>query len=267
MTAFETNTPTQPVQPIIVDAVSFDHQAHAAATAAAKPLFDRLNCRFEAGSFSALVGPSGCGKSSLLRLLAGLAVPQNGAINRGDHAAVGFVFQEPTLLAWRNVRANIALPLKLSGLAQDAIDRRVSDALALVGLHERADALPRQLSGGQKMRVSLARALAAQPQLLLLDEPFAALDELTRFRLDDDLRAIWQAQGCTIVFVTHSVTEAAYLAERVLVMTGAGHLAADIAIAGQAARQTGGNFRAAPDFHTACDAISNALGHNMQGGA
>ena len=264
MTALQKGALKRPVQPIIVDAVSFDHQTNRANPT---PLFDRLNCRFEPGSFSALVGPSGCGKSSLLRLLAGLAAPQDGVINRGDHDAVGFVFQEPTLLAWRSVRANIALPLKLSGLAHDAIDRRVADALALVGLHHRADALPRQLSGGQKMRVSLARALAAQPQLLLMDEPFAALDELTRFRLDDDLRAIWQAQGCTIVFVTHSVTEAAYLAERVLVMTGAGQLETDIAIAGQTARQSGGNFRAEPAFHAACDAIANALGHQMNGGA
>jgi len=255
-----------PTQPILVENISFDHNAERS-EAITSPLFDRLACRFDPGSFTALVGPSGCGKSSLLRLLAGLATPQSGTIARGDHGATGFVFQEPTLLAWRAVRSNIELPLKLSGMQPDEIDRRVADALALVGLQDRANALPRQLSGGQKMRVSLARALAAQPQLLLMDEPFAALDELTRFRLDDDLRAIWQAQGCTIIFVTHSVTEAAYLAQRVLVMGGAGELAADIAIDGQDTRQSGQNFRAAPAFHIACDAIAHALGHDMTGGA
>ena len=216
-----------------------------------------INVQFARGSFTALVGPSGCGKSSLLRLLAGLEQPTIGSVSDLAQSDIGFVFQEPTLLAWRSVADNITLPLKIEGHDQTEIDTRLAEALQLVGLTEFADALPRQLSGGMKMRVSLARALAKHPPVLLMDEPFAALDELTRFRLDDDLRAIWQQQNCTIVFVTHSVTEAAYLAERVLVMQD-GYLKTEIAI-----DQTGrdDSFRSAPSYTHACAELSRALGH------
>lgn len=216
-----------------------------------------ITAQFARGSFTALVGPSGCGKSSLLRLLAGLEQPTIGSVTGLAQSDIGFVFQEPTLLAWRSVAENITLPLKIEGHARSEIDTRLAEALQLVGLTDFADALPRQLSGGMKMRVSLARALAKRPPVLLMDEPFAALDELTRFRLDDDLLAIWRQQDCTIVFVTHSVTEAAYLAERALVMQE-GKLKAEITI-DQAGRTD--NFRGAPTYTEACAELSQALGH------
>jgi NitT/TauT family transport system ATP-binding protein len=218
---------------------------------------DQLSCSFEAGSFTALVGPSGCGKSTLLRCLAGLISPVEGKVTASDD--IGFVFQEPTLLAWRSVYENVALPMKIAGLAKDLIDQRVTRALEMVGLQSRRTALPRQLSGGMKMRVSLARALAERPQLLLFDEPFAALDELTRVRLDDDLRMIWQQENSTVVFVTHSITEAAYLAERVLVMDENGQLVDDLAMPIRAPEE---DFRASPHYHAACQKISAALGHH-----
>ena len=216
-----------------------------------------ISAQFELGSFTALVGPSGCGKSSLLRLLAGLEKPFNGSVTDIQQSDIGFVFQDPTLLAWRNVADNITLPLKIEGHTQKEVDARRDEALSLVGLSEFAEALPRQLSGGMKMRVSLARALAKRPPVLLMDEPFAALDELTRFRLDDELRAIWQQQNCTIIFVTHSVTEAAYLAERALVMQ-AGKVTEEIAI-DQNDRDA--DFRSSAAFNAACRQLSNALGH------
>ncbi len=221
---------------------------------------DGVTAQFAPGSFTALVGPSGCGKSTLLRALAGLLPVSSGRLTAPPQSDIGFVFQEPTLLAWKNVYENIALPLRITGLEAADIESRTNDALALVGLAARADALPRQLSGGMKMRVSLARALAKQPPLLLMDEPFAALDELTRFKLDDDLRAIWQQQNCTIIFVTHSVTEAAYLAERALVMRD-GSLTATIDI-DRSSDDTA--FRSSPAFHQACQNISAALGHDLE---
>ena len=221
-----------------------------------------VTAQFDSGSFTALVGPSGCGKSSLLRLLAGLEQPFIGSVTGLAQSQIGFVFQEPTLLAWRSVADNITLPLQIEDHSPYEIALRLDEALALVGLTDFADALPRQLSGGMKMRVSLARALAKRPPVLLMDEPFAALDELTRFRLDDDLRAIWQQQKCTIIFVTHSVTEAAYLAERALVMQG-GEIQKEIAI-DQSGRHSG--FRSAPTFTTACNALSVALGHGTGAG-
>lgn len=219
-----------------------------------------VTAQFDTGSFTALVGPSGCGKSSLLRLLAGLEQPFTGSVTGLAQSDIGFVFQEPTLMAWRSVADNITLPLKIEGHEPREIDKRLDEALQLVGLTDFAEALPRQLSGGMKMRISLARALAKRPPVLLMDEPFAALDELTRFRLDDDLRAIWQQQGCTIVFVTHSVTEAAYLSERALVMQ-AGRLQQEITI-DQSARDDG--FRSSRVFAQASSALSQALGFNHE---
>ena len=146
---------------------------------------------FESGSFTALVGPSGCGKSSLLRVMAGLLPIEAGRIEAPAQKDIGFVFQEPTLMAWRSVYDNVALPLRIAGIAPIDVAMRTEEALALVGLSNHLKALPRELSGGMRMRVSLARALAKRPPVLLMDEPFAALDEITRFKLDDDLRAIW----------------------------------------------------------------------------
>ena len=219
---------------------------------------DNFSAAFQAGSFTALVGASGCGKSTLLRLIAGLQAPSAGKIDGAGDKKIGFVFQEPTLLAWRSVRDNIALPLRIQGLGREQIGVRLDEVLTLVGLASRADAVPRELSGGMKMRVSLARALAQQPDVLLMDEPFGALDELARHRLDDELRAIWQQRKCTIIFVTHSMSEAAYLAERVLVIRGAGQLQEEVTIERGAAES---DFRTRPAFHEACRAIAAALGH------
>ncbi|MEC7732663.1 MAG: ATP-binding cassette domain-containing protein, partial [Pseudomonadota bacterium] len=146
-----------------------------------------MSLDFPSASFTALVGPSGCGKSTALRLLAGLLAPTGGNVAIPTRDQIGFVFQDPTLLAWKSAYDNIALPLKIAGHTRADINQRVGYALDLVGLSGRGAALPRELSGGMKMRVSLARALASEPRILLLDEPFAALDELTRLRLDDDL--------------------------------------------------------------------------------
>jgi NitT/TauT family transport system ATP-binding protein len=178
------------------------------------------------GEFVSLLGPSGCGKSTALRLIAGLNAPTAGSVGvshrnsqpRGGHS-IGFVFQEPTLMPWTSVRENVRLPLKLAHAPAAEANARVSEALARVGLSEFADAFPRELSGGMKMRVSLARALVTDPDILLMDEPFAALDEVTRFRLNNDLLSLWRNLRKTIIFVTHSVFESVYLSQRVLVMS------------------------------------------------
>ena len=177
--------------------------------------------------FVALLGPSGCGKSTLLRLIAALDQPDQGRVMwDGAPLPLGFVFQEPTLLPWASALDNVRLPLRLRGENGHAAARA---ALARVGLAGFEAARPRQLSGGMRMRVSLARALIIAPRLLLLDEPFAALDEFTRHGLQDDLRQLWRADGSSIVFVTHSIYEAAYLAQRIIVMSPRpGRIAAEI---------------------------------------
>ncbi len=178
----------------------------------------------EEGDFVALLGPSGCGKSTLLRLIAGLDQPDSGRIAwaAGQPPApgeIGFVFQDPTLLPWATAAANVALPIRLRRTDPAGAAARVRAALADVGLAGFEDARPRQLSGGMRMRVSIARALVTRPRLLLLDEPFAALDEFTRHRLQEDLLALWRTHRCTIVFVTHSIYEACFLARRIVLMT------------------------------------------------
>ncbi len=180
------------------------------------------------GSFVSLVGPSGCGKSTLLRLMAGLLAPSHGAVARGtDISETGFVFQDPTLMPWANVHANVALPLTL----KDRSNAHVPETLKRVGLDGFAQAYPRELSGGMQMRASIARAIVTSPQLLLMDEPFAALDEFTRFGLNDDLLALWQQNKWTVVFVTHSIREAVFLSQRVIVMSPRpGRVIADVAI-------------------------------------
>ncbi len=173
------------------------------------------------GDFLVLLGPSGCGKSTLLRLIAGLEAPTEGRIDWGGAPTLpgqlGFVFQDATLMPWASALANVSLPLRLRGRADAAAAAR--DALALVGLADFADARPKTLSGGMRMRVSIARALASRPALLLMDEPFAALDEFTRHKLQDELLALTRSLGCTTVFVTHSLYEAAYLGTRIVLMT------------------------------------------------
>jgi NitT/TauT family transport system ATP-binding protein len=170
------------------------------------------------GSFTALVGPSGCGKTTLLRLIGGLDRPTTGRVTRSA-GGVGFCFQEPRLLAWRTVLENVALPLELAGMPREQRLQRARQSLELVRLADAAARFPHQLSGGMKMRASLARALVARPGLLLLDEPFGALDEVTRHELDAELRGLWERERFTAVVVTHSMPEAAYLAERVLVFS------------------------------------------------
>lgn len=181
------------------------------------------------GEFVSLVGPSGCGKSSFLRLVAGLLDPSEGELSVGGLAptrarrtshSCGFVFQAPTLLPWRTVRDNLTLPLELEGLPPSERRRRAAEGLERVGLTEFADAWPAQLSGGMRMRVSIARALASRPRILLMDEPFAALDDLTRGRLQEDLLELRREIGFTTVFVTHNVSEAVFLSDRVAVMSG-----------------------------------------------
>jgi NitT/TauT family transport system ATP-binding protein len=177
-----------------------------------------------AGEFVALLGPSGCGKSTLLRLIAGLDRPDTGTLMwQADHqpqpGEIGFVFQDATLLPWATSADNVFLPLRLAGTAHRQAMPRIHDTLHRVGLAGFETARPRQLSGGMRMRVSIARALVTRPRLLLMDEPFAALDEFTRHRLQEDLLALWQELGCTVIFVTHSIYEAAFLARRIVLMT------------------------------------------------
>ena len=174
------------------------------------------------GELLSLLGASGCGKTSLLRIIAGLLAPDRGSVTWKDGARpreTGFVFQDAALMPWASVGANIRLPLRLLGIDGRAADLRVHEALAQVGLEKFRDAFPHELSGGMKMRASLARALIVKPKLLLMDEPFSALDEISRFKLNDELLALWQNLDCTVVFVTHSVFEAAYLSTRTLVMS------------------------------------------------
>jgi NitT/TauT family transport system ATP-binding protein len=177
-----------------------------------------------AGDFAALLGPSGCGKSTLLRLIAGLDRPDSGHLvweagHQPQPGEIGFVFQDATLLPWASAADNVFLPLRLSGTSRDQAIPRVREALHRVGLDGFATARPRQLSGGMRMRVSIARALITRPRLLLMDEPFAALDEFTRHRLQEDLLSLWRELGCTVIFVTHSIYEAAFLARRIVLMT------------------------------------------------
>jgi NitT/TauT family transport system ATP-binding protein len=217
------------------------------------------------GEFVSLLGPSGCGKSTALRLIASLSAPTSGAIRvarpavtAGGGHPVGFVFQEPTLMPWTTVRENVRLPLKLAHVPFSAAKARVDEALAEVGLSEFADSYPRELSGGMKMRVSLARALVTDPDILLMDEPFAALDEITRFRLNNDLLALWRSLRKTVIFVTHSVFESVYLSQRVLVMTSRpGQIAAEIGI--ETTEPRGEDFRTSADYAGYCRKVSNAL--------
>jgi NitT/TauT family transport system ATP-binding protein len=230
-----------------------------------------LDLAIRHGEFVSLVGPSGCGKSTALRLIAGLSAPTSGRIEVARRAgaerpghAIGFVFQEPTLMPWTSVRENVRLPLKLAHAPQAEADARIDDALKSVGLAEFAEAYPRQLSGGMKMRVSLARALVTDPDILLMDEPFAALDEITRFRLNNDLLTLWRTLRKTVIFVTHSVFESVYLSQRVLVMTARpGRIGAEICI--DAAEPRDEDFRTSAAYATYCREVSAALAPSYSG--
>jgi len=203
----------------------------------------------EAGSFVSIVGPSGCGKSTLLRLIAGLDGPDQGTLAwpGGRPRETGFVFQDATLMPWATVFDNVWLPHRLKGLSRDAARARVEEALSLVGLETRQAAYPRELSGGMRMRVSIARALSLKPDVLLMDEPFAALDEITRERLNEELNDLWAEHRWTVIYVTHSVYEAAFLSSRIVVMPGTpGPLVADTTVDGPTDRDD--RWRADPAF-------------------
>jgi len=222
-----------------------------------------VDLQLRAGEFVSLLGPSGCGKSTVLRLIAGLDGPSSGDIESPAVAASGaadtaFVFQDPTLMPWANVADNVWLPLRLAGRSRAQADAAAREALQRVGLADFAAAYPAQLSGGMRMRASIARALVTAPRALLMDEPFAALDEITRHKLNDDLLRLWQAQRFATLFVTHSVFEAVYLSQRVLVMgPRPGRILAEVAIDEPHPRSPA--FRTTPRFAQACAALSEAL--------
>ena len=214
--------------------------------------------------FVSLLGPSGCGKSTVLKMIAGLLPATSGRIVWQAGAAeshaddIGFVFQEPTLMPWASVFDNVWLPLRLEGVSRAAALQRVNDALQSVGLGDFADAMPRELSGGMKMRVSIARALITRPRLLLMDEPFGALDEITRSRLNNDTLQLWQRHGFTTIFVTHSVFEAVFLSRRIVVMAARpGRVLADIAIHEPYPRSEA--FRHTARYGAWCAEVSAAL--------
>ena len=216
------------------------------------------------GEVVALVGPSGCGKSTALRLLAGLEAPTRGEVARlQGRGETSVVFQAATLAPWMSAAANVALPLELAGTPRAEARRRAAEALARVGLSGAEQARPAQLSGGMAMRVSLARALVTGPRLLLLDEPFAALDEITRRALADDVLALWRQTRSAIVFVTHNVEEAVYMASRVVVMSkGPGLTVHEEAVAGALPRPPA--FRTTPGFRKSVEAVSAALARGME---
>jgi NitT/TauT family transport system ATP-binding protein len=221
--------------------------------------------------FLAVLGPSGCGKSTMLRIAANLDAPSSGAIGwpafdearkRGWGLNIGYVFQEPTLMPWATIFDNVRLPLRIKGLSASKVSDHVMDMLSRVGLRDFARSYPRELSGGMRMRASVARALVTEPQLLLMDEPFAALDEITRAKLEGDLLGLWLSSQFTIVFVTHSVFEAVFLASRIIVMTPRpGRIAADMKIDAPYPRTE--EHRMSADYIAQCREVSEALGRAM----
>ena len=228
----------------------------------------------ERGEFLSLLGPSGCGKSTALRIIAGLGGPSSGSIDwpsskinsRGlPEGDVGFVFQEPTLMPWQTVFGNVYLPLRLEGVSKSAARARIMETLASVGLADFADAYPRELSGGMKMRVSIARALVTKPKLLLMDEPFAALDEITRQKLNDDVLRLWKQSGVTVIFVTHSVFESAYLSNRIVVMKARpGQVFADMPLNTSGERNA--EYRTSEEYRAATHEVSHALHEAIHAG-
>jgi NitT/TauT family transport system ATP-binding protein len=219
------------------------------------------------GEFLSLLGPSGCGKSTALRLIAGLSQQDHGEIawRDGKRPEIGFVFQDATLMPWASISENVWLPLRLRGTSRSDAAARVREALELVGLKDFEQAYPRELSGGMKMRVSIARALVLRPALLLMDEPFAALDEITRLKLNRDLLRLQGELGTTIVFVTHSVYESVYLSSRIAVFTQRpGRIATEIEVAHDGPRDE--DFRVSPYYVEKCRATSQALERVMAEG-
>jgi NitT/TauT family transport system ATP-binding protein len=216
------------------------------------------------GEFLSLLGPSGCGKSTVLRLLAGLATPTAGSLQwRGARPTLSFVFQEPTLMPWASVFSNVWLPLRLTGVSKEKARSRVEEALEMVGLSGFANAYPRELSGGMKMRASIARALVTRPAVLLMDEPFAALDEITRSKLNDELVALKCALSATVVFVTHSVIESVYLSNRIIVMAPRpGRAVGEVRVEAPLPRNV--EYRLSPAYAQKCRETSLALHAAME---
>ena len=229
---------------------------------------DNLSLEVGDSEFLSVLGPSGCGKSTLLRLIAGLSSPSGGSIHwDGDRRDLGFVFQEPTLMPWATALANVELPLRLRGRSSSQVaagerQARAAEALGQVGLSGFERAYPRELSGGMKMRVSIARALVTAPRLLLLDEPFAALDEITRHRLNADLLEVWQRTKITVVFVTHSVFESVFLSQRIVVMAARpGRVQSQLRI--EVPHPRPDSFRTSPEYAAMCRVASRRLGEAM----
>jgi NitT/TauT family transport system ATP-binding protein len=217
------------------------------------------------GDFISLLGPSGCGKSTALRLIAGLTRPTSGRIlwtGGQDAGDLGVVFQEPTLMPWATVAQNVWLPFRLRGQSFSSVKARISEVLELVGLGAFLDAYPRELSGGMKMRVSIARALVTNPRLILMDEPFAALDEITRQKLNNDLLALRGQIGCTVIFVTHSVFESVFLSDRVIVMAARpGRVIREVTVDAPYPRDLA--YRTSPEYAARCRTASDALAEAM----
>ena len=214
--------------------------------------------------FIGIIGPSGCGKSTILKLISGLTAPTGGTIRvegmtpRNAREIVSYVFQDATLLPWRTVRSNVSLSLELEGVAEDRRQKKVTELLELVGLKHVADSYPRELSGGMKMRVSIARALTTNPRLILMDEPFAALDEMSRDRLNEEILRLRAEQGWTAVFVTHSVTEAVFLSDRIVVLApNPGRIFADFAVELPSPRKA--VIRTSPEFDAVVARVSHSL--------
>lgn len=234
-----------------------------------------LSLDIRANEFISLLGPSGCGKSTALRIFAGLGSYSAGSVDWPQsnydvsgkpEREVGFVFQEPTLMPWATVFDNVYLPHLLKNRSKAEVSSQVREVLDLVGLSGFANAYPRELSGGMKMRVSVARALVTRPKLLLMDEPFAALDEITRTRLSNDLLDIWSKAKCTIIFVTHSVFESVYLSQRIVVMAARpGRIVGELEVDAPYPRTT--EFRLSPEYAGYCRQVSNLLDVAMRSSA
>ena len=224
-----------------------------------------IDLSLEPGALTAIVGPSGCGKSTALRLIAGIEAPSRGTVTRTvERGETAVVFQAPTLMPWAGALANVALPLELSGVPRAEARARAWEALARVGLGGAETLRPAQLSGGMAMRAALARALVVRPKLLLLDEPFAALDEITRRSLADDVLALWAQTRPAVLFVTHNVEEAVYMAEQVVVLSpGPGRIAAVFETEGPMPRPPG--YRVTEPFRRVAEQVSNALQAAMAG--
>lgn len=224
---------------------------------------DNMSLTIKEGEFVTFLGPSGCGKSTALKMIAGLLPATSGTItitapDQKSEQDLGFVFQEPTLMPWTSVFENVYLPLKLAGIKQEAANSRVEQALKEVGLSKFADAFPRELSGGMKMRVSIARALVTRPRILLMDEPFAALDEMTRTKLNNDVTRLAKEHNLTVIFVTHSVFEAVYLSTRVAIMAARpGRLAAEMSINASWPRSE--DWRTTAEFSAEAQRVSETL--------